>query len=140
MFSDSPPFYRTYPILRSSLISEVNSDNEHLCEVLSRNNQESSLDSRFSRGSRIERQRTFERYRITKLGLAEGEETSKSFKVVLILFRLLNRKLKMTLIQNQGLLTRLKRLGNLVNFSSSQRDGADVPSFSKPFYCHCGFL
>ena len=84
MFSDSPPSYRTYPTLRFSLISGVNSDNEHLCEVLSRNNQESSLDSRFSRGSRIECQRTFERYRITKLGLAEGEETSKSFKVVFI--------------------------------------------------------
>ena len=46
----------------------------------------------------------------------------------------------MTVIQNQGLLTRLKRWANLVNFSSRQRDGADVPSFSKPFYCHCRVL
>ena len=29
-------------------------------------------------------QLTFERYCITKLGLAEGEETSKSFKVLFI--------------------------------------------------------
>ena len=72
--------------LRSS--NGVNSDNRHLCEVLSRNNRESSLDSRldsrFSRGSRIKCQLPFERYCITKLGLAEGEETSKSFKVSFI--------------------------------------------------------
>ena len=80
MFSDSPPSYCIYPTLRFSLISGANSDNGHLCEVLSY----SRLDSRFSRGSRIECQLTFERYCITKLGLAEGEETSKSFKVLFI--------------------------------------------------------
>ena len=47
---------------------------------------DSILDSRFSRGLRIECQLTFERYCITKLGLAEGEDTSKSFKVLFISF------------------------------------------------------
>ena len=45
---------------------------------------DSILDSRFSRGLRIECQLTLERYCITKLGLAEGEDTSKSFKVLFI--------------------------------------------------------
>ena len=84
MFSDSLPSYCTYPTLRSSLISGVNSDNGHLCEVPSHNNPESSLDSRFSILARIECQLPFERYCITKLGLAEGEETNKSFKVLFV--------------------------------------------------------
>ena len=62
MFSDSPPSYCIYPTLRSSLISGVSSDNAR-------------IENRVS---------TFERYFITKEGLAEGEETSKSFKVLFI--------------------------------------------------------
>ena len=101
--------------------------------------QQSRIESRFSRGSRIECQLPFERYCITKLGLAEGEETSKSFKVSFI-------SLAKPQTENDSdtkprkVLSRLKRWANLVNFSSRQRDGADVPSFSKPFYCHCRVL
>ena len=80
-------------------------------------NRVSILDSRFSRGSRIECQLPFERYCITKLGLAEGEETNKSFKVLFV--SLAKPQLKMTVIQNQGLLWRLKRWANLVSFSSA---------------------
>ena len=64
-------------------------------------NRESILDS----GSRIEYQLPFERYCITKLGLAEGEETNKSFKV--LFFSLAKPQLKMTVIQNQGKCSRV---------------------------------
>ena len=67
--------------------------------------QQSRIESRFSRGSRIECQLTFERYCITKLGLAEGEETSKSFKVLFV--SLAKPQLKMTVIQNQGKCSRV---------------------------------
>ena len=67
--------------------------------------QQSRIESRFSRGSRIECQLPFERYCITKLGLAEGEETSKSFKVLFV--SLAKPQLKMTVIQNQGKCSRV---------------------------------
>ena len=87
--------------------------------------QQSRIESRFSRGSRIECQLTFERYCITKLGLAEGEETSKSFKVLFV--SLAKPQLKMTVIQNQGKCSRVWNAEQI--WLISARDSETVQMF-----------
>ena len=84
-------------------------------------NRESILDS----GSRIEYQLPFERYCITKLGLAEGEETNKSFKV--LFFSLAKPQLKMTVIQNQGKCSRVWNAEQI--WLISARDSETVQMF-----------